>query len=112
LFVRLRISQRRKKARGVKFCTRVGLLSGQVFSPFGKDWLAGSYGGGGISRRPGVDHAGRHPWYKPELDRRFVRLSSKVTTVGRHWELRAAALLKAVRWGMRLASLLTHLFFC
>ena len=33
-----------------------------------------------------------------------------VTTVGGHWELRAAALLKAVRWGMRLASLLTHLF--
>jgi len=35
-----------------------------------------------------------------------------VTTVGRHWELRAAALLKAVWWGMRLASLLTHLFVC
>jgi len=34
---------------------RVGLLSGQVFSPFGEDWLAGSHGGGGISRRPGVD---------------------------------------------------------
>jgi len=29
----------------------------------------------------------------------------------RHWELQAAALLKAVWWGMRLASLLTHLFF-
>jgi len=25
---------------------RVGLLSGQVFSPFGEDWLAGSHGGG------------------------------------------------------------------
>ena len=24
-----------EKARGVKFCVRVGLLSGQVFSPFG-----------------------------------------------------------------------------
>jgi len=34
---------------------RVGLLPGEVFSPFGKDWLAGSHGGGGISRRPGVD---------------------------------------------------------
>ena len=26
--------------RGVKFCMRVGLLSGQVFSPFGELWLA------------------------------------------------------------------------
>ena len=33
-----------EKARGVKFCMRVGLLSGQVFSPFGEDWLAGSHG--------------------------------------------------------------------
>jgi len=46
---------------------------------------------------------------KPELNRRFVRLSSMVTTVGRHWELQAAALLKAVWWGMRLADRLTHL---
>ena len=86
---------------------RTGLL------PFGEDWLAGSHGGGGISRRPGVgsaDHAGRHPWYKPELNRRFVQLSSMVTTVGGHWELRATALRKAVWWGMRLASLLMHLF--
>ena len=78
---------------------RVGLLSGHVFSPFGERWLAGNHGGGGISRRPGVgsaDHAGRHLWYKPELDRRIVRLSSMVMTVDGHWELRAAALLKAV----------------
>ena len=40
-----------EKARGVKFCMRVGLLSGQVFSPFGEDWLAGSHGGGGITSR-------------------------------------------------------------
>jgi len=26
-----------EKARGVKFCMRVGLLPGQVFSPFGED---------------------------------------------------------------------------
>jgi len=69
LFVRLpvRISKRWKKARGVKFCTSVGLLSGQVFSPFGEDWLAVSHGGGGISRRPGVgsvDFAGRHLWLR------------------------------------------------
>ena len=44
-----------EKVRGVKFCMRVALLSGQVFSPFGEHWLAGSHGGGGISRRPGVD---------------------------------------------------------
>jgi len=37
------------KANGVKFCMHVGLLSGQVFSPFGEDWLAGSHEGGGSS---------------------------------------------------------------
>jgi len=84
-----------EKAGAVKFCIRVGLLSGQVFSPFGEDWLAGSHGGGGISRRPGVD-------------RRFVRLSSMVTTVGGHWELRAAALLKAV-WSCKPADALVLL---
>jgi len=35
-----------EKGRGVKFCMHVGLLSGQVFSPFGELWLAGSHGGG------------------------------------------------------------------
>jgi len=38
-----------EKDRGVKFCIHVGLLSGQVFSPFGEHWLAGSHGGGGIT---------------------------------------------------------------
>jgi len=38
-----------EKASGVKFCTHVDLLSGHVFSPFGKHWLAGSHGGGGIT---------------------------------------------------------------
>jgi len=28
---------------GVKFCMHVGLLSRQVFSPFGEDWLSGSH---------------------------------------------------------------------
>ena len=59
------------------------LLSGQVFSPFGEHWLAGSHGGGGISRRPGVGSADR-------------AVASMLTRVGGHWELRAAALLKAV----------------
>jgi len=35
-----------EKVRGVKFCMRVGLLTRQVFSPFGEDWHAGSHGGG------------------------------------------------------------------
>jgi len=38
-------------------------------------------------------------------------LPAPVATVGGHSELGAAALLKAVWWDMRLASLLTH-FFC
>ena len=35
-----------EKDRGVKFCMRVRLLSGQVFSHFGEHWLAWSHGGG------------------------------------------------------------------
>jgi len=35
-----------EKARGMNFCMRVGLLSGQVFSPIGEHWLVGSHGGG------------------------------------------------------------------
>ena len=85
-----------EKARGVKFCTRVGLLSGQVFSPFGEHWLAGSHGGGGISR------AGRQTMHR--------ECFPTAATVAGHWKLGAAALLKAAWWGMRLASLLTHLF--
>jgi len=38
-----------EKDRGVKFYMRVGLLSGQVFSPFGEHWLAGSHRGGSIT---------------------------------------------------------------
>jgi len=56
-----------EKARGVKFFMCVGLLSGQVFSPFGEHWLTGSHGGGGINCRPGMgsaDHAGRHLWLR------------------------------------------------
>jgi len=33
-----------EKVRGVKFCMHIGLLSGQVFSPFGEHWLAGVTG--------------------------------------------------------------------
>jgi len=35
-----------EKDRGVKFCMRVRLLSGQVFSHFGELWIAWSHGGG------------------------------------------------------------------
>ena len=40
-----------EKDRGVKLGMRVGLLSGQVFSPFGELCLAGSHSGGGITSR-------------------------------------------------------------
>jgi len=77
---------------------RVGLLSGQVFSPFGEHWLAGSHGGGGISRWPGVDRRMLlviiHEQAGVESAVRAVVIHM-VTTVGRHWELQAAALLKA-----------------
>ena len=97
-FVRLWISQWRKKlARSVKFCMRVGLLSGQVCSPFGELWLAGSHGGDGISR------------YEPSVP--CWPLATPAARVGGHWQLRGAALLKAVWWDLCLASLLTHLFF-
>jgi len=82
------------KARGMKFCMRVGLLSGQVFSPFGKLLLTGSHGGCGImsgcaTRTLRVD---------------LYRDHSAAFGIG------AAAWLKAVWWDLRLASLLTHLF--
>jgi len=35
-----------EKDRAVKFCIRVRLLSGHVFSHFGEFWPAGSHGGG------------------------------------------------------------------
>jgi len=38
-----------EKARGMKFCMRVRLLSGQVFPPFGEHWLVGNHRGGCIS---------------------------------------------------------------
>jgi len=43
--VRLRISQRREKDKGVKFCMRVRLLSLMSVSHFGELWLVGSHGG-------------------------------------------------------------------
>ena len=87
-----------EKARGVKFCRHVGLLSGQVFSPFGEDWLAGSHGGGGISSGMTVSAAAASMWMRNKY-------SELATMAHGRLELGAAALLKAVRWGVRLASL-------
>ena len=81
---------------------RVRLLSGQVFSHFGELWLAVSHGWGITS---GI-YASMY-W-------------SHAATLGEHSELGAVArwavgmggaLLKAVWWDLRLASLLTHLFY-
>jgi len=38
----------------VKFHVRVSLLRGQVFSPFGEDWLAVGNVGGGVTSRVNV----------------------------------------------------------
>jgi len=48
-----------ERDRGMKFCTRIGLLSRQVFSPFGELWLAGSHGGG-ISLQINIGIGSRH----------------------------------------------------
>jgi len=56
-----------EKERGVKFCTPVQLLSGQVFSHFGGLLLVGSHGGG-ITFRDVCGHmiqlaaGGEAPW--------------------------------------------------
>jgi len=64
----------------------VGLLSGQVFSPFGEHRVAGSHGGGGITS--GINVLGGSP------------TSTMAWAVG----------IGGVWWDLRLASLLTHLF--
>jgi len=96
LFLRLRISQRRKKDRGVKFCIRVRLLSREVFSHFGELWIAGSDGNGITSEMSCIEVA-------------VGQTELGLMIVG-HLELRAGASRKAVWWDLRLASLLTHLF--
>jgi len=98
-----------EKARGVKFCTHVGLLSGQVFSPFGEHWLAGSHGGGGITSRMNAPMKS----YSQEMcvpGNKYWSQRWRSMATG-HSELRVAALLKDVWWGMRLASPLTHWMF-
>ena len=86
-----------EKDRGVKFCTSVRLLAGISFSHFGELWLAESHGGGISFGMYAVRN-----WMKAAAPSE-ARWDS---------ELGAAALLKAVWWDLRLASLLTHLLFC
>jgi len=52
-----------ERARGVKVCVRVGLLSGQVFSPFGEDMAREESQGWrhkSSARSGSADAAGRH----------------------------------------------------
>jgi len=83
----------------------VWLLSGQVFPHFGELWLAGSHGGGitsGMYAAPNWMQAAA-----PSEARWGFGIGCR-GSVGQS-ELGAAALLKAVWWDLRLASLLTHL---
>jgi len=57
----------------MKFCVRVGLLSGQVFCPFGEDWLAGSHGGGGINS--GIN-------YHPDINGKAECVNAQCGSVG------------------------------
>ena len=75
-----------EKDSGVKRRMLVPLLPGQVFSHLGELWLACSHGGGITSGMSYIE-----------------------ITVGQS-ELGAAPSRKGVRWDLRLASLLTHLF--
>jgi len=43
----------------MKFCMRVGLLSGQVFSPFGEDWLTGSHEAAALRRGWAISCCGK-----------------------------------------------------
>ena len=76
-----------EKDRGVKFCVRVGLLSGHVFCHFGELWLGWIHGGG------------------------ITSVMSYIKVAMGQSELEVAASLKAAWWNLLLASLLTHLFF-
>jgi len=68
----------------------VGLLSGEVLSPFGEKWLAESHRGGITSRMNVSAGSCASAWHE-------------------HSKLGAAASTKAVWWDWHLASLLTHL---
>jgi len=93
----------------VKFCTRVDLLSGQVFSPFGEHCLRGVTGAALLpGRAVGIDVGGVASGDYQRL--RHNHPPAPGARVGGPSEFRATMLLKAVWLAMRLASRLTHLF--
>jgi len=100
-FVRLRNTDfsAAEKDRCVKFCMRVRLLSGQVFSHFGERWLAWSHGGGITSGMSYIEVAVR----QSELGA-VARWAVGIGGGG------VAYVRPYIWWDLRLASLLTHLF--
>ena len=84
----------------MKFCMRVRLLRGQVFSHFDELWLAWNHGGGITS---GMYASTQCSYATAPGLRALARL-------GAQSELGAAASRKAVWWNLRLASLLMHLY--
>ena len=94
-----------EKDSGVKLCMLVRLLSAMSFSHFGELWLAWSHGGGITSGMYVATY-----WMKAAAtgEARWGYGIGCRGSVGQS-ELRAAALLKAVWWDLRLASVLTHL---
>jgi len=105
-----------ERDRGVKFCMRVGLLSGQVFSPFGELWLAGVTGAallhevcGHLTCMPPM-----HLIAPAHEASSTYHLPAPTARVSGHSELGAVALRKPVWRDLHLASLLMHLFiiFC
>jgi len=95
-----------EKVRGMKFCVRVRLLSGQVFSHLGELWLAGSHVGDITS---GMSYIHITPLKRCVYTNHTWEKNFAARLAGQS-ELGAAASLKAVWWDLRLASLLTHLF--
>ena len=98
------------KNRGVKFCIPVQLLSGQVFSNFGSQRSKVKVTRDKNALSAANTHPGAYEWY-------VVAATSvhqqRTSTDEARWAVGiwAAASLKAVWCDLRLASLLTHLFF-
>jgi len=94
----------------VKLCMLVRVLSAMMsFSHFGELWLAGSHGGGITSGMYAATNWIQATAVVPGQARWGFGIGCR----GSVWqsELGAAASRKAVWWDLRLASLLTHLFF-
>jgi len=76
-----------EKAKDVRYCTRVGLLSRQVFSTFGEHWLAGSHEGGGITARMNPQYETLFGW--PMCVSRHKYRSQRQRSVGiQNWRRR------------------------